>query len=86
MGENHEPLTLDGKDDGTVSGGGVCLSCHHLASMGAKTCAAFPGGIPDAIWRGGDPHAEPRPDLGQENAVVYEPFTAEEMAEAERQE
>lgn len=47
-----------------------CIGCKHL-NRKAKTCAAFPDGIPDIVWTGGDTHRTVRP--GQEGDTVFEP-------------
>jgi hypothetical protein len=39
----------------------VCASCVHFKT--ARTCSAFPSGIPDSIWLGRDSHQTQR--LGQ---------------------
>jgi hypothetical protein len=43
-----------------------CFGCHHFAwgSLDSDRCAAFPDGIPDAIWLGEHDHAEPFPGDG----------------------
>ncbi len=36
----------------------MCMFCRHLVE-GTTKCAAFPGGIPDAIFYGAHDHREP---------------------------
>ena len=46
-------------------GQGVCWLCAHKFPTFKRTCAAFPNGIPDEIWRGDNDHSAPYPgDLG----------------------
>lgn len=43
----------------------LCTSCAHRTHgifEDGPTCAAFPGGIPDAIFIGGFDHREPFPE------------------------
>jgi hypothetical protein len=49
-----------------IDGGGlpispVCRYCKHLFSTMARTCEAFPRGIPEAIWNGENDHRVPHP-------------------------
>lgn len=37
----------------------VCNRCVHLTDGGARVCAAFPKGIPVAIWAGLGKHTRP---------------------------
>lgn len=37
----------------------VCTFCARLDLTRARRCAAFPGGIPDAIWNGSNDHTQP---------------------------
>ena len=61
-----------------------CWCCIHYKSIyydedglwgELQHCEAFPApeGIPDEIYCNG--HFEPRPDLGQKNAIIFEPDT-----------
>lgn len=45
----------------------VCLECRH--NRGQVKCSAFPGGIPDVIWRGDNDHRKPYPGDG---GIQYE--------------
>jgi len=60
--------------------GKSCFQCKHFKVNYESeeeiihdyaNCVAFPEGIPDEVWVNG--HYEPRPDLGQENEVVFDP-------------
>jgi hypothetical protein len=49
-----------------IDGGGlvispVCRYCKHQFNVLARTCEAFPQGIPDEIWVGQLTHREPYP-------------------------
>lgn len=37
----------------------TCINCRHIT--GVRTCAAFPDGIPEAIWSATGSHREPWP-------------------------
>ena len=37
----------------------VCCRCVHLTSMLRRRCAAFPEGVPEAIWVGDNKHKRP---------------------------
>ncbi len=39
----------------------VCTRCKHWVPGGLRCCAAFPEGIPDAIWSGENDHTQPYP-------------------------
>ncbi len=39
----------------------VCTFCVHWQTDPSRRCAAFPDGIPDAIWLGRNDHSEPYP-------------------------
>ncbi len=45
----------------------VCMRCKHYAQ--GERCAAFPDGIPEAIFQGGNPHREPFPG---DHGIQYE--------------
>jgi hypothetical protein len=45
-----------------------CVSCKHWRLD--RTCAAFPRGIPDAIWTGENMHRTP---VSGDSGIVYEP-------------
>jgi hypothetical protein len=42
----------------------TCGLCRHLHNSAVRTCAAFPHGIPDAIWSGRHDHRTPVPGDG----------------------
>lgn len=42
----------------------VCLKCKHKHPTWRHTCDAFPGRIPDEIWRGENTHTNPYPGDG----------------------
>ena len=48
-------------DDSDAPGSckGPCWFCTHKFPTFKRTCAAFPNGIPDEIWRGENTHTEP---------------------------
>ena len=71
---------LDGpgseEDPRTVRYSTVCLSCAHFraerfVSSEARTCEAFPKGIPSPIWNGQNTHRRPYPG---DRGIVYEPL------------
>jgi hypothetical protein len=39
----------------------VCSLCVHLRDVADRKCIAFPDGIPDVIWMGGNDHRRPYP-------------------------
>lgn len=47
-----------------------CAECTHW-DVGEETCEAFPAGIPDAIFRYGNPHKKPFPGDG---GIRFEPI------------
>ena len=54
----------------------VCSLCAHFTgrSPGERTCAAFPFGIPMAIWNGHNDHKQPYPgDQGIRYEEINEP-------------
>ena len=53
------PDRLDGTES-TESTSATCRHCRHLRPPGRR-CAAFPEGIPDAIWWATRGHREPYP-------------------------
>jgi hypothetical protein len=54
----------------------VCASCVHFKT--ARTCSAFPSGIPDSIWLGRDSHQAPHPgQVGTATLLVRTLFEAE---------
>ena len=59
MGKNNQPPNvLDGPRNNPLRSD-TCERCAHLRN--AKTCAAFPQGIPDALWNAFRGHREPFP-------------------------
>ena len=55
-------VDLDGEDWEwqTMRFSNVCNSCQHLNGDGAaRTCKAFPGGVPKEIWKGENDHTKP---------------------------
>jgi hypothetical protein len=53
-----------------------CHFCRHLATAGAMTCTAFPGGIPWEIQAGEWDHRQPHPG---DHGIRYDPLTPEEF-------
>jgi len=47
----------------------ICLQCKHYHD-GERACAAFPEGIPDAIWEGRSDHIEP---YSGDHGIQFEP-------------
>jgi hypothetical protein len=58
-------------DDGYVRMSHVCFYCKHRYDLLARTCRAFPRGIPKDIWNGENDHRERYPG---DNGVRFEPF------------
>jgi len=62
-----ERTRLDGPGWGDPLYNPVCLACRHrrVDTVGypkeRRVCAAFPEGIPDAIWLGQNDHTKPYP-------------------------
>ena len=49
----------------------VCRFCKHLYNVLARTCAAFPQGIPNEIWTGANDHTKPY--VG-DHGITFSPF------------
>jgi hypothetical protein len=52
----------------------VCMMCERFHTgnpVGARTCEAFPGGIPYQIWSGDHKHLEPVPG---DNGLTFKPI------------
>ncbi len=39
----------------------VCTYCKHLNDLVGRSCKAYPGGVPRAIWLGENNHKKPYP-------------------------
>lgn len=46
----------------------LCFMCHHF--WGFQQCRAFPGGIPNKVWRGEQVHTEP---VENDNDIQFAP-------------
>jgi len=62
--DRYNTLMIDGID--TIVYSSVCARCRRFTGMktGDRVCEAFPGGIPDEIWIGKNPHTAPYPGDG----------------------
>ena len=47
-----------------------CASCANLTDRSARTCRAFPGGIPRPLWSAEKQHRQP---YAGDNGIRYEP-------------
>jgi hypothetical protein len=52
-------ITIDMGFEEEPAASPICTFCIHNNWSKRKTCAAFPGGIPDEIWQGKNPHQLP---------------------------
>ena len=51
----------------------VCTTCKYVSDdLAERTCAAFPKGIPDVIWKGENKHIKSFPG---DNGIQYEEAT-----------
>jgi len=48
----------------------ICFRCRHYAGQD-RVCAAFPAGIPDAIWKSLDDHQAP---VAGDGGLRFEPL------------
>jgi hypothetical protein len=65
------------KDISTVSE--VCTMCKNFngENPSARTCSAFPSGIPLAIWNGENNHTEPYENDG---GILFESYQMKQAA------
>lgn len=54
----------------------TCGLCRHLRDAGVRTCDAFPGGIPYAIWAGRHGH---RSSVTGDGGITFERITADDQ-------
>ena len=67
--ERQLARSLEMVDGGQHYPRAICNTCRHLYSRLAKTCAAFPRGIPEAILSGKHDHHHPFPG---DNGIIYQ--------------
>lgn len=71
MSYDQPPTVIDGPRNNPLRSD-TCERCTH--HRGAKTCTAFPEGIPDALWSAYRGHREPYPgDNGIQFQLVAMP-------------
>lgn len=67
-------VTLD-KDEPKMRYSDICNYCKNLTDGEARTCRAFPKGIPEAIWVGDNDHTS---SYEGDHDILFEPFEEEE--------